>query len=333
MKPLPSPAARGFEPGPRTHARRDFDPKRGLTHPLSVSDAIDRCIDAYLDHVRVERGLADNSVQAYARDLAKFAAHLETSEIDVLQAITTSAVSSFLVRLGSDGMGPRSAARHLSSVRGFCRHLIQERVLTQDPCELIQRPKLGSRLPQVLTVEEVLRLLAAPDAGHPRGRRDRAMLQLMYAAGLRVSELCKLKLADVDRRRGVVAAFGKGSKRRLIPIGDVAVASLEIYLVDRAQHPRSAKSSVLFLSPSGKALTRQTFWKRVLFHARGAGIQKPTSPHKLRHSFATHLLEHGADLRSVQTMLGHADISTTEVYTHVVAEHVRRQYRRAHPRA
>lgn len=298
-----------------------------------MSHPIDRCVDGYLDHVRIERGLADNSVQAYARDLAKFAEHLETAGILCATEITTSAVSSFLVRLGRDGIGPRSAARHLSSVRGFCRYLIHERMLTQDPCELIDRPKLGRRLPQVLTVEEVLRLLDAPDAGHPRGRRDRAMLQVLYAAGLRVSELCKLTLADVDRRRGVVAAFGKGSKRRLVPIGDVTIAAIEVYLVDRAQHPRAATSRVLFLAPSGKALTRQAFWKRVLLYARVAGIRKPTSPHKLRHSFATHLLEHGADLRSVQTMLGHADISTTEIYTHVVTDHVRRQYRRAHPRA
>jgi integrase/recombinase XerD len=299
----------------------------------TVSDAVDQRIDGYLDHLRVERGLAENSVAAYARDLAKFGEHLESAGIGDPTAITTSAVSSFLVQLGKDGLGARSAARHLSAVRGFCRHLVEERVLGQDPCELVERPRLGRRLPMVLTVEEVLRLLEAPDATAPRGRRDRAMLQLMYAAGLRVSELVKLGLADVDRRRGVVSAFGKGQKRRLVPVGEMALASLERYLEDRAIHPLAAKSRVLFLSPSGKALTRQAFWKRVLLHARVAGIRKPTSPHKLRHSFATHLLEHGADLRSVQTMLGHADISTTEVYTHVVTDHVRRQYRKAHPRA
>jgi len=307
--------------------------ERRMVDPPTVDQTIDRAIDGYLDHVRVERGLANNSVQAYARDLAKFAEHLEGAGLTRSTDITTSAVSSFLVRLGRDGLGPRSAARHLSAVRGFCRHLVHERVLVEDPCELIDRPKLGRRLPQVLTVQEVLRLLDAPDIAHPRGRRDRAMLQVMYAAGLRVSELCGLTVADVDRRRGVVAAFGKGQKRRLVPIGDVALGALDLYLTDRAVHRRAAKSSVLFLAPSGKALTRQAFWKRVLLYARAAGISKPTSPHKLRHSFATHLLEHGADLRSVQTMLGHADISTTEVYTHVVTEHVRRQYRRAHPRA
>lgn len=298
-----------------------------------MSVELDSRIDGYLDHLRVERGLAGASVAAYARDLAKFGGHLEASGLVDASAISTSAVASFLVKLGRDGLGARSAARHLSAVRGFCRHLVEERVLTQDPCELVDRPRIGRRLPQVLTLEEVLRLLETPDPSSPRGRRDRAMLQLMYAAGLRVSELVRLGVADLDRRRGVVSAFGKGQKRRLVPVGEMALASLEHYLEDRAIHPKAAKSRVLFLSPSGKALTRQAFWKRVVAHARAAGIRKPTSPHKLRHSFATHLLEHGADLRSVQTMLGHADISTTEIYTHVVTDHVRRQYRRAHPRA
>lgn len=295
--------------------------------------AIDGAIDAYLDHLRVERALANSSVEAYARDLARFAAHLDEAGIAGAADITPSAVSSFLVRVGKDGLGARSAARLLSAVRGFCRFLVRGKLLGADPCELVLRPKLGRRLPQVLTIDEVLALLAAPDPSHPRGRRDRAMLQLMYAAGLRVSELCRLTLADVDRRRGVVAAFGKGGKRRLVPVGEVALAALEAYLVDRARHPAAQRSAVLFLSPRGKPLTRQAFWKRVLVYARAAGIRKPASPHKLRHSFATHLLEHGADLRSVQAMLGHTDIATTEVYTHVANDHVRRQYAKAHPRA
>ncbi len=286
-------------------------------------------IDGYLDHLRVERGLAPLTVEAYGRDLAKLAAHLAAQGDE----LGPGAVASFLVALGDDGIGARSAARTLSAVRGLCRYLVREKALAQDPCELIERPKLGRRLPHVLSVDEVVRLLHAPDPATARGRRDRAMLQLMYAAGLRVSELCKLALADVDRRRGVVAAFGKGGKRRLVPVGEVALASLDAYLADRAAHRFAAKSRVLFLSPRGKALTRQAFWKRVAAYARAAGIRKPVSPHKLRHSFATHLLAHGADLRSVQAMLGHSDIATTEVYTHVVGDHVRRQYFKAHPRA
>ncbi len=294
---------------------------------------IERCIDGYLDYLRVERGLAAQTVEAYARDLARLGGHLEASGIAGVAELSQSAVASFLVRLGKEGLGARSAARYLSSVRGFCRFLVREKLLAHDPCELVERPKLGRRLPQVLSPDEVVRLLAAPDPSSPRGRRDRAMLQLMYAAGLRVSELCGLTLADVDRRRGVVAAFGKGGKRRLVPVGEVALAALEAYLADRAGHRHAARSGVLFLSPRGKALTRQAFWKRVLGYARAAGIAKPTSPHKLRHSFATHLLQNGADLRSVQAMLGHADIATTEVYTHVVTDHIRRQYLKAHPRA
>lgn len=290
-------------------------------------------IDAYLDHLRVERGLADQTVSAYATDLARFAAHFEACGLAEVRDLSTSVVSAYLIRLGKEGMGARSAARHLSSVRGLCRFLVRERELEADPSSLIDRPRLGRRLPGTLSFEEVVLLLEAPGVADARGRRDRAMLHLMYAAGLRVSELVGLELGDVDRRRGVVRAFGKGNKRRLVPIGDVAVEALELYLVDRAEHPHAARSSVLFLSPRGRRLTRQAFFKRVKRHALAVGIDKNVSPHKLRHSFATHLLHGGADLRSVQAMLGHADISTTEIYTHVAADHVRRAYDKAHPRA
>lgn len=290
-------------------------------------------VDAYLDHLRAERGLAPRTIEAYAKDLARFVGHAEAEGVADAAAIVPATVASFLVRIGREGLGARSAARFLSSVRGFCRFLVRERVLATDPCALVDRPRLGRKLPDVLSFEEILRLLAAPDGVTPRGRRDRAMLQVMYAAGLRVSELCGLRLADVDLRRGVLSAFGKGSKRRLVPIGEVALASVEAYLADRAQHPHATRSPILFLSPRGRALTRQAFFKRVKIHARVAGITKPISPHKLRHSFATHLLERGADLRSVQAMLGHADITTTEIYTHVVRDHLRRAYDRAHPRA
>jgi integrase/recombinase XerD len=321
-------------------ARTVFGKGRGFGTALAPPDndgvestAIDAAIDAYLDHLRIERALAKSSIDAYARDLARFAEHLEGEGIVEATLLGHGAVSSFLVRLGSEGLGARSAARYLSAVRGLCRFLVRERRIEHDPCELVDRPKLGRRLPRALTLDEIVRLLEAPDPTSARGRRDRAMLQLMYAAGLRVSELCGLTLADLDRRRGVVAAFGKGDKRRFVPVGEMALGAVEAYLNDRAQHRHAHKTTTLFLSPSGKRLTRQAFWKRVLVHARTAGISKRVSPHKLRHSFATHLLENGADLRSVQAMLGHADISTTEVYTHVVTDHVVRQYLKAHPRA
>jgi integrase/recombinase XerD len=294
---------------------------------------VDRWVDGYLDHLRVERGLAPLTVAAYGKDLARFVAHAETEGCSAPDQITSLVVSSFLVRLGRDGLGARSAARFLSAVRGFCRFLVRERALATDPCRLVDRPRLGRKLPEILSIEEVVGLVSAPPPTNPRGRRDRAMLQLMYAAGLRVSELCSLRLADVDLRRGVVSAFGKGNKRRLVPIGEVALESLEAYLLDRAKHPHAARSAVLFLSPRGRALSRQAFFKRVKIYATTIGITKPVSPHKLRHSFATHLLERGADLRSVQAMLGHQDITTTEVYTHVVRDQLRRVYDRAHPRA
>ena len=294
---------------------------------------MDRWVDAYLDHLRVERGLAPRTISAYARDLARFVDHAQAQGVTEAASIGSSLVSSHLVGLGRAGVSARSSVRHLSSLRGFCRFLVRERVLETDPCALIDRPRVGRRLPDALTFEEVLRLLAAPPVHTRRGRRDRAMLHVMYAAGLRVSELVSLKVGDVDRRRGVVSAFGKGNKRRLVPLGDVALASLDTYLEDRQHHRQAATSAILFLSPRGGALTRQAFFKAVVRYARAAGIRKSVSPHKLRHSFATHLLERGADLRSVQAMLGHADISTTEVYTHVVGEHLRRTYDRSHPRA
>ncbi len=289
---------------------------------------MDRWVDAYLDHLRAERGLAPRTVKAYASDLSRLVQHAEGEGTTDVAELTTSVVASFLVALGKRGVTARTAARYLSSVRGFCRFLVRERAVPSDVCALINRPKVSRRLPKILSAEDVLRLLDAPPAGTRRGRRDRAMLHLMYAAGLRVSELCHLELADVDRRRGVVRAFGKGSKRRLVPVGEQALVTLEAYLVDRAQHRHAASSAVLFLSPRGKPLSRQAFFKAVRSYARAAGIRQPVSPHKLRHSFATHLLEGGADLRSVQAMLGHSDI-----YTHVVGDHMRRAYKRAHPRA
>lgn len=290
------------------------------------------CVDAYLDHLRVERALARATVEAYATDLAKLCEVAEALGVETPSGFDAALVAAYLQRLGEVGLSARSAARHLSSVRGFARFLVRERLLSADPTALVERPKIGRRLPRVLTLEEILRLLEAPDAGTDRGLRDRAMLQVMYAAGLRVSELVGLRVADLDRRRGLVSAFGKGGKRRLVPLGESALAAVDAYLVRRPAMLRGP-SAVLFLSPRGKALTRQGFWKLVARYARGAGIRKPLSPHKLRHSFATHLLEGGADLRSVQTLLGHADITTTEIYTHVAEGHVRAVYSRSHPRA
>jgi integrase/recombinase XerD len=290
-------------------------------------------VDAYLDYLRVERGLSTNSVCAYASDLAKLAAFAEDHGVTSTEALDPVVVTHFLVSLDKSGLAARSAARHLSAVRGFCRFLLRERLAPSDPTALLAAPRLGRRLPVVLSFDEVCRLLAAPDVTRVRGRRDRAMLSMMYAAGLRVSELCALKPGDVDRQRGFLSVLGKGQKRRLVPIGEVALADLETYLAAPRTEHRSRGGPTLFVSSWGKPLSRQAFWKLVLRYARQVGITKSISPHKLRHSFATHLLERGADLRSVQAMLGHANIATTEVYTHVAPDHVRRAHQKAHPRA
>jgi len=290
-------------------------------------------VDAYLDHLRVERALAPKSVEAYAADLAKLCAHAEEQGVTTPAGVDGTLVSTYLVALGRGGLGARSAARHLSAVRGFMRFLLRERALQADPCALVDRPKVARRLPKVLVVDEVARILDAPEAEGFRGLRDRAILHVLYAAGLRVSEVCGLKLADLDRKKGLVSAFGKGQKRRLVPLGEPSLEALDAYLRVRGQHPRAAATQTLFLSPRGGALTRQAVWKMLGRYARGVGIAKNSSPHKLRHSFATHLLEGGADLRSVQALLGHADISTTEVYTHLADGAVRAAYKRAHPRA
>jgi integrase/recombinase XerD len=232
------------------------------------------------------------------------------------------------------GLGPRSTARHLSAARGLCKFLMREGVLRADPTELAARPRFGRKLPRALGESEMVTLIEAPPPDTLRGLRDRAMLSVAYAAGLRVSELVGLTLADVDLRRGIVSSLGKGGKRRLVPLGEVALAHLEAYLLARsAVVEKGPPSNVLFRSPRGGKLTRQGFWKIVGQHARTAGLRAGVHPHQLRHSFATHLLSGGADLRSVQTLLGHANIVTTEIYTHVSRDHVRAAHRRAHPRA
>ncbi len=286
-------------------------------------------IDAYLDHLRVERSLSRATLAAYGSDLAKLAAHvearggLEANELDV------AAIASFVAACRESA---RSTARRLSAVRGFSRFLVRERVIAADPADLVDRPRLPRRLPKLLTRDEVLRLIEAPQPDGFRGLRDRAMLYLLYASGLRVSELVGLRVVDLDRARGVVIPLGKGEKRRIVPCGERALAVLDAYLAARADHVGAA-SPALFLSRGVRPMTRQGFFKALKRFARAAGITKPVSPHWVRHTFATHLLEGGADLRSVQTMLGHADITTTEIYTHLSSEHVRRAHARAHPRA
>ncbi|MFO0571050.1 MAG: tyrosine recombinase [Polyangiaceae bacterium] len=296
---------------------------------------VDAAVDLYLAHLRVERALSPNTVAGYARDLAKLSGFLDEAGVKDPKQIDLAKLAAWQSSLARSGLGPRSAARHLSSMRGFLRFLLREGVLDHDPSSLTARPRFGRKLPHAFGEAEVLRLIEAPDVRRERGLRDRAMLSVAYAAGLRVSELCNLTLGDVDLSRGIVAALGKGGKRRLVPLGEVTLEHLSEYLGRRAEAAAGAArapSAFLFPGPSGRALTRQAFWKIVGRYARAAGVRGRAYPHQLRHSFATHLLAGGADLRSVQTLLGHSDVSTTEIYTHVSLDHVKNAHRRAHPR-
>lgn len=293
---------------------------------------LDTYIDAYLDHLRVERGLAQNSLMAYSRDLAKLVQQAEDAKVERLESIDLGVMTALLTKLVAEGLSARSVARHLSAIRGFFKFLVRERVLSEDPSQLLDRPKLGRRLPRGLSFDEVERLLDTPSQENEQGRRDRAMLHVMYAAGLRVSELVKLRVEDMDLDKHLVSVLGKGQKRRLVPLTPIAVDLLQSYMEQDRPIRSSSPEGVLFLTRRGRGFTRQGFWKLIGIHARTAGILRNVSPHQLRHSFATHLLERGADLRSVQAMLGHANIVTTEVYTHVTREHLRQAHASAHPR-
>jgi integrase/recombinase XerD len=293
-------------------------------------------IDAYLDHLRVERGLARNTLDAYARDVNALAA-FTGGESDP-RTLGADTLASLMAANMSRGFGPRSTARQLSAIRGFFRFLVRERVVPEDPTLGLDRPKVGRKLPRVLSFQDVEQLLAAPDTSTDRGRTHAAMLHLMYASGLRVSELCALRVADLDLTRGVVLANGKGGKRRLVPVGEIAMDRVSSYLEtvrgkQVGTRHGNAGETILFVSPRGGRFSRVGFWKMIRRYALGVGISPLPSPHKLRHSFATHLLRGGADLRAVQAMLGHADLSTTEIYTHVAADHVRAVHARSHPRA
>lgn len=288
-------------------------------------------IDTYLDHLRVERALAKNTLESYARDLNDLASRLGDGAR--AEDVSEGDLAALLAANARRGFGARSSARQLSAIRGFFRFLVRERILERDPTALLERPRVGRRLPRALSHDDVRAILDKPNPSTARGRRDAAMLHLLYACGVRVSELCGLKIADLDRERGVISVRGKGDKRRLVPVGEVALDLVDAYLDDaRPKHARSASQTALFLSPSGRRLTRQGVWKIIKRYARAAGVAAPVSPHKMRHSFATHLLQGGADLRAVQAMLGHADLGTTEIYTSVARDHVRAAHKRSHPR-
>ncbi len=291
-----------------------------------------RGIDLYLMYIKVERGLAANTVMAYAGDLAVFIDYAVKNDVSDTGEVTPRMVVDYLLWLNGQGLSSRTQARRLVALRGMFKFLCGHHHLDLDPTAAVELPRLGRRLPTVLSVDEVERLLAAPDRRTLRGARDAAMLETLYATGIRVSELVNLGLSDLNLERGYVMVMGKGSKQRLVPIGETAMELIEQYLVDvRPTWDRGHPG--LFLTLRRRTMTRQGFWKLIKRYAVRAGITLSLSPHKLRHSFATHLLDRGADLRAVQEMLGHADISTTQIYTHVSQARIRQMYDAHHPRA
>jgi integrase/recombinase XerD len=288
-------------------------------------------IREHLLYLQVEKGLAGNSVESYRRDLARLKAYAESRGREP-QALDKAELTQFVMSLTREGLSPRSVARMISSVRGFYRYLLLDGHLKADPTSDLMSPQAGQKLPRFLTQEEVEQLIEAPDTTTPAGVRDRAMIELLYATGLRVSELIGLTTASVDVDRGLLSCMGKGSKQRSIPVGRSALVWLRKYEAARRALLAGCESPRLFVRQMGRTLTRQNFWATLKKHAESAGLRR-VSPHVLRHSFATHLLEHGADTRSVQAMLGHSDLATTQIYTHVTGDRLRSVYEKFHPRA
>lgn len=290
-------------------------------------------IDQFLNYLLVEKGLSQATLESYSADLLRYADFMQQTGQDTVSAEDTALILKHLINLRNEGLGARSRARHLVSLRGFYRFLAHEKILRLDPSKLVDLPKTTLKLPDVLNQAEVQRLLNAPDGLKPSGLRDAAMLEVLYAAGLRVSELIHLKVQDVQLEAGFVRVMGKGSKERIVPIGQYAREKVLFYLEHaRGRMVKERSSPYLFVARAGRPLTRQGFWKLLRRYARAAGLFKKVTPHSLRHSFASHLLEGGADLRAVQVMLGHADISTTQIYTHVAKDRLKELHRRFHPR-
>jgi integrase/recombinase XerD len=290
-------------------------------------------IEHYLDALWMEKGLSQNTLAAYRRDLTQFSAWLSQAESRRLYATSDASILAYLGWRLEKGLSARSTARFLSSVRGFFRYQLREGVLEADPTLDIESPRLGRPLPKSLSEEDVDTLLAAPDPEDTLEARDRTMLELLYACGLRVSELVGLQVSQVNLNQGVVRIIGKGGKERLVPMGEEALSVLQEYLrTTRMILLKNVPSEVVFPSRRGTQMTRQAFWYRIKIYGQRAGIRSKLSPHTLRHAFATHLLNHGADLRVVQLLLGHSDLSTTQIYTHVARERMKDLHAQHHPR-
>lgn len=290
-------------------------------------------VRTFLNYLRVEKALSENTMLAYRRDIMKFAAFTAKRALKV-EKVQRGDIVDFLSTLYRKGLDSRSVARHLVTIRHFFRFSLTEGFIKEDPAANVESPKFRQSLPDFLSVEEVDRLLAQPDASDVIGLRDKAMIEILYSSGLRVSELCGLRVADLQMEVGCLRCIGKGDKERLVPVGRKALGVVEEYLKkSRPELLRDGTSPYLFLNRRGGKSNRITFWKTLGMYGRKAGLRKALTPHMLRHSFATHLLDRGADLRSVQMMLGHSDISTTQIYTHVVEERLKQVYKAHHPRA
>lgn len=291
-------------------------------------------IEEYLKFIQIEKGLSENTIGAYRRDLKKYQLYMQEQKIAHIGFIDRQTIQECLGSLIDQGASAKSIARFISTIRSFHQFALREKYAAKDPTVLIETPKYEKKLPDVLDVEEVIQLLETPDLTKNNGYRDRTILELLYATGMRVTELIQIEIDDVNLIMGFVKVFGKGNKERIIPLGDTVIEYLDTYINNvRSQLLKKTVTNVLFLNLHGRPLTRQGIWKLIKQYGLRANINKTLTPHTLRHSFATHLLENGADLRAVQEMLGHSDISTTQLYTHVSKTQIRQMYNQFHPRA
>jgi len=294
---------------------------------------VDQLLDQFLHYLIVEKGLSKNTIEAYSHGLSRFLNHLREKGVQEVEEISKFHVRGFLLTLRKRDLSTRTIVRNLVAIRTFFKFLVQEGILEVNPIENLESPKVAKTLPEILNLKEIEHLLERPDLQTPLGRRDRAMLEMLYATGMRVSELTQLPTHQVNLEGGYVLLYGKGSKERIVPLGSEAMKWVTLYLREsRGILAKGRESPFLFINRSGKAMSRQRFWKSLKDYARRAGLRKRITPHLLRHSFASHLLERGADLRSVQMMLGHADISTTQIYTHVTGERLKKIHQQYHPR-
>ena len=292
-----------------------------------------RWVDQYLNYLKIEKGLAPKTINAYAGDLDRFMAYLKQQAVAGLDSIDTPTILKYIIELRKAGRNARTRARHLVAIRGFFSYLTKSNIVINNPVKRVDLPKIGFKLPEVIDIRQVDELLNMPDRQRARGLRDAAMLELMYAAGLRVSELIHLEMTAVNLEAGFVRVLGKGSKERIVPIGRKAIDCIQDYLEQaRPQLLKALVSRYLFVARGNRPMTRQGFWKLFRRYALQAGLPRRTTPHSLRHSFASHLLEGGADLRAVQVMLGHVDIATTQIYTHVAQKRLIEIHQKYHPR-